>query len=36
MGSGIARVAAQAGLSVRLSDVNEKAIQKGLETIEKH
>ncbi|MDQ3892521.1 MAG: 3-hydroxybutyryl-CoA dehydrogenase [Actinomycetota bacterium] len=36
MGSGIAQVAAQAGLSVRLSDVNEKAIQKGLETIEKH
>src|SRR5215217_5959749 len=36
MGSGIAQVAAQAGLSVRLSDVNEKVIQKGLETIEKH
>ncbi len=36
MGSGIVQVAAQAGLSVRLSDVNEKAIQKGLETIEKH
>ena len=36
MGRGIAQVAAQAGLSVRLSDVNEKAIQKGLETIEKH
>jgi 3-hydroxybutyryl-CoA dehydrogenase len=36
MGSSIAQVAAQAGLSVRLSDVNEKAIQKGLETIEKH
>ncbi len=36
MGSGIAQVAAQAGLSVRLSDVNEKAIQKGLETIETH
>jgi 3-hydroxybutyryl-CoA dehydrogenase len=35
MGSSIAQVAAQAGLSVRLSDVNEKAIQKGLETIEK-
>jgi 3-hydroxybutyryl-CoA dehydrogenase len=36
MGSGIAQVAAQAGLSVRLSDVNEEAVQKGLETIEKH
>jgi 3-hydroxybutyryl-CoA dehydrogenase len=36
MGSSTAQVAAQAGLSVRLSDVNEKAIQKGLETIEKH
>jgi 3-hydroxybutyryl-CoA dehydrogenase len=36
MGSGIAQVAAQAGLSVRLSDVNGEAVQKGLETIEKH
>jgi 3-hydroxybutyryl-CoA dehydrogenase len=36
MGSGIAQVAAQAGLSVRLSDVDEEVIEKGLETIEKH
>src|SRR3712207_3201253 len=36
MGSGIAQVAAEAGLSVRLSDVNEEAVQKGLETIEKY
>ena len=36
MGSGIAQVAAQAGLSVYLSDVDEEAIEKGLETIKKH
>jgi 3-hydroxybutyryl-CoA dehydrogenase len=36
MGSGIAQVAAQAGLSVHLSDVDEEAIEKGLETIKKH
>jgi 3-hydroxybutyryl-CoA dehydrogenase len=36
MGSGIAQVAAQAELSVHLSDVDEEAIEKGLETIKKH
>jgi len=36
MGSGIAQVAAQAGLSVHLSDLDEDAIEKGLETIRKH
>ena len=36
MGSGIAQVAAQAGLSVHLSDLDEEAIQKGLETIKRH
>jgi 3-hydroxybutyryl-CoA dehydrogenase len=36
MGSGIAQVAAQAGLSVHLSDVDEEAIETGLETIKKH
>jgi 3-hydroxybutyryl-CoA dehydrogenase len=36
MGSGIAQVAAQAGLSVHLSDVDEEAIEKGLETVKKH
>jgi 3-hydroxybutyryl-CoA dehydrogenase len=36
MGSGIAQVAAQAGLSVHLSDVDEEAVEKGLETIRKH
>jgi 3-hydroxybutyryl-CoA dehydrogenase len=36
MGSGIAQVAAQAGLAVHLTDVNEGALQKGLETIEKN
>jgi 3-hydroxybutyryl-CoA dehydrogenase len=36
MGSGIAQVAAQAGLSVHLSDVDQEAIEKGLETIKKH
>ncbi len=36
MGSGIAQVAAQAGLAVHLADVDEAAISKGLETIEKN
>jgi 3-hydroxybutyryl-CoA dehydrogenase len=36
MGSGIAQVAAQAGLSVHLSDVDEEAIETGLETIKRH
>jgi 3-hydroxybutyryl-CoA dehydrogenase len=36
MGSGIAQVAAQAGLAVHLADVDEAAIGKGLETIEKN
>ena len=33
MGSGIAQVAAQSGFSVRLSDVHEGALERGLETI---
>jgi 3-hydroxybutyryl-CoA dehydrogenase len=36
MGSGIAQVAVQAGLSVHLSDLDEEAIEKGLETIGRH
>jgi 3-hydroxybutyryl-CoA dehydrogenase len=36
MGSGIAQVAAQAGLAVHLADVDEKSLRKGLETIEKN
>jgi 3-hydroxybutyryl-CoA dehydrogenase len=36
MGSGIAQVAAQAGLAVHLADVDEAAIRGGLETIEKN
>jgi 3-hydroxybutyryl-CoA dehydrogenase len=36
MGSGIAQVAAQAGLAVHLADVDETALGKGLETIEKN
>ena len=36
MGSGIAQVAAQAGLAVHLADVEEAAVSKGLETIEKN
>jgi 3-hydroxybutyryl-CoA dehydrogenase len=36
MGSGIAQVAAQAGLAVHLTDVNEGALQKGVETIKKN
>jgi 3-hydroxybutyryl-CoA dehydrogenase len=36
MGSGIAQVAAQAGLAVHLADVDEKALEKGLKAIEKN
>jgi 3-hydroxybutyryl-CoA dehydrogenase len=36
MGSGIAQVAAQAGLSVHLADVDEEAMRRGLRTIEKN
>ncbi len=36
MGSGIAQVAAQAGLRVHLADVDEASLRKGLETIEKN
>jgi 3-hydroxybutyryl-CoA dehydrogenase len=36
MGSGIAQVAAHAGLVVHLADVDETALGKGLETIEKN
>jgi 3-hydroxybutyryl-CoA dehydrogenase len=36
MGSGIAQVSAQAGLAVRLADVDEAALEKGLETIQKN
>jgi 3-hydroxybutyryl-CoA dehydrogenase len=36
MGSGIAQVAAQAGLAVHLADVDDAAISKGLDTIEKN
>jgi 3-hydroxybutyryl-CoA dehydrogenase len=36
MGSGIAQIAAQAGLTVHLSDVDEGAIEKGFETIKKN
>jgi 3-hydroxybutyryl-CoA dehydrogenase len=36
MGSGIAQVAAQAGLAVHLADVDEAALEKGLETIQKN
>jgi 3-hydroxybutyryl-CoA dehydrogenase len=36
MGSGIAQVAAQAGLTVHLADVDETALGKGLERIEKN
>jgi 3-hydroxybutyryl-CoA dehydrogenase len=36
MGSGIAQVAAQAGLAVHLADVDEAALGKGLEAIEKN
>ncbi len=33
MGSGIAQVAAQAGLNVRLTDVDEETLEKGLDAI---
>jgi 3-hydroxybutyryl-CoA dehydrogenase len=36
MGSGIAQVAAQAGLAVHLTDVDEAALRKGLETVRKN
>ena len=36
MGSGIAHVAAQAGLSVVLSDVKQPFVERGLDTIEKN
>ena len=36
MGSGIAQVAAQAGLAVHLADVDEESLREGLETIEKN
>jgi 3-hydroxybutyryl-CoA dehydrogenase len=36
MGSGIAQVAAQAGLAVHLADVDEATLRKGLEAIEKN
>ena len=36
MGSGIAQVAAQAGLAVHLTDVDEGALRKGLESVRKN
>ncbi len=36
MGSGIAQVAAQAGLTVRLTDVDEETLEKGLDAIRKN
>ena len=36
MGSGIAQVAAQAGLSVHLADVEQEMVEQGLETIKKN
>ena len=36
MGGGIAQVAAQAGLAVHLADVDEEALRKGLDAIEKN
>ncbi len=36
MGSGIAQVAAQTGLAVHLTDVNEGVLKTGVETIEKN
>jgi 3-hydroxybutyryl-CoA dehydrogenase len=36
MGGGIAQVAAQAGLAVHLTDVDEQALRRGLEAIEKN
>jgi 3-hydroxybutyryl-CoA dehydrogenase len=36
MGSGIAQVAAQAGLAVHLADVEQEVVEQGLKTIEKN
>jgi 3-hydroxybutyryl-CoA dehydrogenase len=36
MGSGIAQVAAQAGLAVHLADVDQEIVEKGLEAIKKN
>jgi 3-hydroxybutyryl-CoA dehydrogenase len=36
MGSGIAQVAAQAGLAVHLADVKQEMVEQGLESIKKH
>src|SRR3712207_9594880 len=36
MGSGIAQVVAQAGLAVHLTDVDEGALRKGLESVRKN
>lgn len=36
MGSGIAQVCAQAGYQVTLYDQNEEAVEKGIQSIEKH
>jgi 3-hydroxybutyryl-CoA dehydrogenase len=36
MGRGIAQVAAQAGLAVRLADLDEAAVEKGLEEVRKN
>ena len=36
MGSGIAQVAAQAGLTVHLADVEQEMVEQGLEAIKKH
>lgn len=36
MGSGIAQVAAQAGLAVHLADVDQRALGKALEILEKN
>jgi 3-hydroxybutyryl-CoA dehydrogenase len=36
MGSGIAQVAAQAGLAVHLADVEQEMVEQGLETIKQH
>lgn len=36
MGSGIAQVAAQAGLAVHLADLKQEMVEKGLETIKKN
>jgi len=36
MGSGIAQVCAQSGYDVLLNDVNEEALHKGIQNIEKH